>query len=333
MRFLRKQGPAQDGGFWAWWSQARPRIEHAIEQGSFDRRLVDEISRSVKAIDPRLAWEFSKGRQARHAFTVTPEGNAMSRPAALTWLASAPEADTTWEFHASRQPSQDPGSFEVAGHRFDVDAVRAIASWDDQRLRADVRLWHPAWPEVPDIVRQQVAFLFLDELLGEDDVERWIGRIDLLDAPTAGLARDELRGFIRARAVDGNGDTWVVGEREDHRGQVEVVIANAALKRIDLPFADQHVGISIALDGMPKDALAEELNAAEDRLVALLGPDGALAGRTTSAFGRVMHFVAEDPDRVRQAIDTWAQELPPWRIAVNLEHDPTWEFQRSLGVR
>jgi hypothetical protein len=46
-----------------------------------------------------------------------------------------------------------------------------------------------------------------------------------------------------------------------------------------------------------------------------------------------MHFVAEDPDRMRPAIDAWAENLPPRRIKVNFERDVDWAFQRDLGVR
>ncbi len=54
-----------------------------------------------------------------------------------------------------------------------------------------------------------------------------------------------------------------------------------------------------------------------------------------------MHFVAEDPDALRPAIDGWAADLPdtlseglpPTRLKVNFERDMDWSFQRDLGVR
>ena len=71
MRFFRRGGSGLDEDFWTWWERARPRIERAIEGAGFDQELVDEVTRAVRAIDPRLAWEFSKGAEAGHAFTVS----------------------------------------------------------------------------------------------------------------------------------------------------------------------------------------------------------------------------------------------------------------------
>jgi hypothetical protein len=46
-----------------------------------------------------------------------------------------------------------------------------------------------------------------------------------------------------------------------------------------------------------------------------------------------MHFVADDPERMRPAIDGWAEGLPPRRIKVNFAHDMEWSFQKDLGLR
>ena len=89
--------------FWGWWPANRDRIAAAISGQGFDKKLIADISRAVSTIHPAIGWELSPGRSAQHAFCVSPEGNAELRPAALTWLASAPPADATWEFYASKQ--------------------------------------------------------------------------------------------------------------------------------------------------------------------------------------------------------------------------------------
>ena len=334
MRFFGRGASAPDEDFWTWWAGARGRIEQAIETGSFDRKLVDEVSKAVQSVDPRLAWEFSAGRGSKHALTLSPEGNPMSRPAAVAWLAAAPPADDTWHYFASRQPSPTTeGAFEVGGEHVKVSDMRAITTWDPTRRRLGVRLWHPVFGRAEEGLRQQVSFLFLDDLLGEEDVERWIGEIEVLDAPISGRTPEELRAEVTRRAAEPPEGTWILGELADHRGQITIVTADAALKRIDLPLADQHVAISIGLDGMPDDVLAATLNAEEDRLARLLEGAATFAARTTTSSERVLHFVAEDLDLVRAGIDAWAPDAPDWRVKVNFQHDPTWEFQRELGVR
>jgi hypothetical protein len=333
--FKRDDAGPQGGDFWAWWAGARDRVANAIETGGFDGKLVSEVSKAVASVDPRMAWEFARGRSAKHALCLSPEGNAEIRPAALRWLDSAPPADETWEYHASRQASPTPAVMEIGGRRMDLGEMRAIASWDSRRRRVDVRLWHPAFEGAPRGLPEQTSFLFLDNLLGEDQVERWIGEVEVLNAPTGGRTPEELRLEVERHAAEPAEDTWVLGQRTGPRGEIAIVVANASLKRIDHPFADQHVAITVVLeDGrMPDDALAAELNAEEDRLVAGLQGVATLAGRTTEPGARVLHLVAEDLGKVRAGIDAWAEGLPPRRLKVDFEQDPGWEFQRELGVR
>jgi hypothetical protein len=291
----------------------------------------------VQRIHPALGWELSPGRAATHAFCVSPEGRAELRQASLRWLASAPPVDATWEYHASKQPAPTLSKLEVAGRAFDLADMRAVSSWDASRRRVDVRLWHPGFAGLPESGRIQVGFIFLDNLLGEDDVERWIGAIDLLDAAADGRTPDELRDEVHRHWNEPAGDEpWVLGTVGLPDGAEAIVLANAALKRIDHPFADHHVEIGVVLEGprgLPDDAEAAALNAEEDDLVGRLVGVAIYAGRTTRPGLRAMHFVAEEPERMRPAIDAWAETLPPRRIKVNFEHDMDWEFQRVLGVR
>lgn len=335
MRFFKRSGDGSASDFWSWWETGRDRVAAAIAAGGFDRGLVDEISRAVKTIHPRMAWELSPGRSSQHAFCVSPEGDAELRQVALRWLAAAPAADAIWEYHASRQPSSEARVLDFATRKVDLADVRAISSWDESRRRLDVRLWHPMFVELPHEAQLKVAFLFLDNLLGEDEVERWVGAIDLLEAPTGGRTPDELRAeFERQAAASAGEETWVLAQGQDDRGRPIIVLADASLKRIDHPFRDQHVTIGIELDGggMPDDALAAELNAEEDDLLARLGDAAVHAGRTTMPGRRTLHFVTEDLERMKPAIDAWAQVLPPRRIRVETERDMSWAFQKELGL-
>jgi len=346
MRFFRRDpgGPQAPTDFWTWWPGARDRIAEAIESGGFNQPLIGEISKAVSTIDAGMAWELGPGRTARHAFCISPEGNATLRQVALRWIATAPPVDATWEYHASKQAAPTLTVLQVANDHFGLEEMRAIASWDTVRRRLDVRLWHPQFDRAPQPVRLQVGFVFLDNLLGEEDVERWIGQIDLLEAPTGGRTPDELKAELERRKLESSGDdTWVVGERTDEDGRTTIVLADAALKRIDHPFVDHHVTIQqlFGAERMPNDAEAEQLNAEEDDFLRRLGDLAILAGRVTAAGSRTLHFVAEDPDRMRPAIDSWAQGLtdslspglPQRRLKVNFVRDMDWTFQRDLGIR
>jgi hypothetical protein len=313
-------------------------LAHAIATGALDQSVAGEISRAVSSIHPEMAWELAPGASAQHAFCISPEGRADLRPVALRWLETAPPADATWQYHASRQPREALARLEIAGAQLDLGEMRTIANWDASTRRLHVRLWHPQFEGIPPGVRLQVAFLFLDNLLGEDDVERWIGQVDLLDAPSGGRTPHEVREEIeRHRSEPGGDENWILGQFDGPDGPI-IVLANAALKRIDHPFADQHVSIAIVLEGepgLPDDAEAAQLNAEEDDLVARFDGIATYAGRTTRPGVRTLHFVAEDLERVRATIDAWALDLPddpPRRIKVNFTHDVDWAYRSELGL-
>src|SRR5262245_26971323 len=118
MRLFKRSSPADDldnrlAAFWAWWAGAKDGIARDIPARQVARRT-GEISQAVAGIDKRLAWELSQGQSSQHMLIVTPEGNAEVRPIALAWLSSAPPADGTWEYRASRQPGE-PRTLQVAG--------------------------------------------------------------------------------------------------------------------------------------------------------------------------------------------------------------------------
>jgi len=332
--------------FWAWWPANRDRLSGAIATGAFDPALITDIGRAVSTIHPAIGWELSPGRSAKHAFCISPEGDPELRPATLTWLASAPPTDATWEFYASKQAAPSLSGLKIGDATFDLGEMRAIASWDSVRQREDVRLWHPGFPGVPEGVRIQIGFIFLDKLLGEDAVERWIGEIDMLGDPTGGRTPAELKDEIGRRSTEAAGeDHWVLAQRELPNGQVEIILADAALKRIDHPFAGRHAMIrTIAREDdrwLPNAAEGDVLEAEEHDLIGRLEGVAVFAGHTTSPGQRVMHFVTADTDAMRPAIDGWAADLPDQigeggpqrRIKVDFESDMNWSFQKALGVR
>jgi len=294
--------------------------------------LAPEISGQVSRIHPLLAWELAPGSVAAHALVVTPEGNHETRPRAVAWLAAAPPTDEVWEYHASRQAGP-LNTLVIGGATVDLAEVRAIAAWNESREVLNVKLWHRAFPGMPQQARHQVAFLFLDNLLGEDGVERWIGSIDLLEAESGGRTPEELRDEVERRAAAATRDAWVLAERPDRRGDRALVSANAALKHIDHPFAAHHLLVTVdrgleQLAGSPESA---ELNAAEDELVAALEAEGAVyAGRVTERRQRQIHFACEDPDLGVQTARAWAARFDRFGPRVQVKADPAWAFRADL---
>jgi hypothetical protein len=338
MRFLRRGRGESDQpierrleGFWAWWSGARDSIAADIERGTVGARA-GEISEAVHRLDPKLAWELSPGTTAKHAFNMSAEGNPEVRPVALRWAASAPPADATWEYHPSRQPGP-PQILEIRGTRVSFSEVRSITSWDEAREQVNVGLWHPAFDGLPSEVKAQISFLFLDNLVGEDDVERWVGAIEADPAAQAGRTPDELRDEIRRRAESATGERWALIEGRDQRGDPLLVRLNSSLKRIDHPFAGDHLEVTIdrGLDQAGDKTENEAITQAEAELGEALEGLATEAAHVTDRRRRVTHYVTADGERAVAAARDWASRHREWGAKVSLEPDPTWAFRKSYG--
>ena len=338
MRFLRRGTSADPElpieqrleGFWAWWAGAKDSIAADIPRGTVGSRAA-EISEQVNRVHPSLAWELGKGATSEHAFVVSCEGNPEIRPVALRWAASAPPADATWEYHPSRQPGP-PQILDIRGVRVPFSEVRSITSWDEARETLDVRLWHPAFDGLPTEVKAQISFLFLDNLVGEDDVERWIGAIDADPAAQAGRTADELRDEIRRRVESSTGENWALLEGTDGRGDPVLVRLNSSLKRIDHPYAGDHLEVTLARgfdQGTPE--LTREIAAAEEELETALKGIAVEAAHITDRRRRVTHFVTAEGERARSVAQEWAGRHGEWGPKVTLQPDPTWSFRKSYG--
>jgi len=118
-----------------------------------------------------------------------------------------------------------------------VGAGRAgVADVLVRRLAApiDLEVQHPAFPALDEQTRAQVGFIALDTILGEEEVERWIGSLSWsASAPTATVTPDGLRAEVeRLRAAEPTGE-WAL-----LRGDEVVAVAARPLRPVDLPYLD-----------------------------------------------------------------------------------------------
>ncbi|HEY8722084.1 MAG TPA: hypothetical protein VIM26_26220 [Pengzhenrongella sp.] len=136
------------------------------------------IATHVHAIDPDLSFETGAGRVARHLLVVAAAGNPDVRDAARRWLAAAPFADDAFEYADARQPVADPAGVSIAFEDHPVvDLASAMVVTTIASGKIHLAMSHPAFASLPDDAQAQISFLFLDALLGEEAVERWIGEV------------------------------------------------------------------------------------------------------------------------------------------------------------
>ncbi|MDQ0871064.1 hypothetical protein QFZ70_003537 [Arthrobacter sp. V1I9] len=317
--------------FWRWWSaEGAGHLSRAVTTGDY-RDLSDTLDGMVKAIGPGLGWQNGPGIRARHQLCVSGGGDPGLRVLAERWRRAAPPPTPMWEFAGARQPQ--PGmlavTLEVAGESINLGLSRASVTLDVERARAHVIVHHPAFTRVTPGYRHQLSRLLVDWLLGEDNVQRWIGAISAAETePPDSLPATALPEIIEAMAARYAPIGWTLKDAGTSSGPRTIIRALRPLRWVDHPLLDLHTAIQVGYpqtrpDGLPDYDEAIDLHRLEEDLTAALGPRGMLVATQTSNDQRILHCYTDSEDQNGQdTIDRFAGTRP--HIEVTHTHDPGW---------
>lgn len=315
--------------FWEWWSTEGRAIDP--HQPS---RAADELSRRVAAIHPDLTWHFGAGKTAEHRLTVSAGGVAHVRPSAERWLRSAPAPDETWEFRSSQEAEPDVLSriLSIAGREVDLSLTRFRVEPVEDGLRVHVGVYHPAFEQMPGDLRAQITYLVLDWILGEDDVERWLGHIEPLVAAATSTAED-LTAAVDSLAGSVEPDQWALAQWQDEDGLPGLASFRRGVRWIDHPMLDKHHLLARDFqsqdNGMPADSsMLDALREIESELEGALGSRGLLVGHQTHAGVRTFHVYADGED---QNVDSALRDFAAAHgLTLTSRPDPSWTEVRHL---
>jgi hypothetical protein len=311
--------------FWSWWGTARPRIQAAIPGGPRPD-LVEEITRHVKAVDPRLAWELGEGQRAEHALCVTAEGDPELRAVTERWVRAGPAADATWEYHPARPASISAleATMEIGGRRLVPGQARLLVQVVDDRQAVDVGFHHPALRALPRRARPMLAFLTLGWLLGEDGVERWVGEVEVHPRePKGTVPAEALPEIVQALAERHPEPTWALLHGLDE-GRVPVVAAaRRPLKRIDRPLFDLHGLVSFPdpVSRAEVDDALDRLEGPQHDLEALVGDQAVVVAREVRPDRRSLHLYCDGEGPVPWLVESWSPGRP---VTTRWVPDPAW---------
>jgi hypothetical protein len=322
--------------FWSWWPTVREDFARAFStREPLDPALIEAMTAHVKAIHESLDWEFGRGTNSAHHLCVSGTGDPALRVIAERWWKRAPAADANWEFHPCRQAGPAEGvSLKIAGHEVAFDEMTFTVNEDEAREVIHVEAHHPQFEVIADdALRMQVVFLALDQLLGEDGVERWIGSVGALGVrPAEATSYAGLRDRIDALAKRATRERWAI-LRAESDGKPIFVAANLALKRIDNLLFDMHAVITLNFEGADAQGLptrdeADALNAIEDELLQSLGAHAVFVGRETTDGRRELHFRVMESGPWSAIVDRWIQRHPARHPALEVAMDPRWERRK-----
>ncbi|MFK8001039.1 MAG: DUF695 domain-containing protein [Polyangiales bacterium] len=337
--FSKKKKKSADpiSEFWQWWAESGDSIADALDAGTV-QDWVEQISARVHAIDKKLSWELGPGVQSTHHLCVTSEGDRQRRVTCERWLAQAPSSSARWEYYPARQalPGEVQGqALKLAGTEILFADFRFAMDVDETRRLVHLRVTHPSFAKLSEELRGTATFLMLDNVLGEDGVERWLGGIHIDAGPSETADTDVDPNGLRAMLAAWNSADAQIAILEMQTNEGPVILAvDFGVKRLDHLLMDTHCAVIIRIEtpteaGLVEDAEAAELNELEDRLFDSLGNMAIFLGRETGLGERVIHLHCDSTGRVPELIHKWGSQHPHRTIDLAVNHDPEWSVQQD----
>lgn len=328
--------------FWRWWAtEGRALASGSIAGEVTTEALVAAMAPRVNAIDDGLAWELRPGTASRHLLTVTAAGVPELRGPARRWRAAAPAADKEWSFADTRQPIPDQAGSDrlaIAGRDYSVADVSVDAQV--RGVEVDVSVHHPHFADLDDAERDQVAYLLLDQVLGEEAVETWVGEVTsspvraLDPVPISGL-RAVVRDLEAQHTEPDGSRRFALLQGEAPNGLPVLVLSRIPLRPATSPHLDTYVGIALPYtdrtpEGLPGPGSLDDLRALEDHVSERIGGSGEVVAVQSHDGLRVLHAYVDGTtpaaEQIRVAVQGWDQGA----VQIEARPDPAWAAVRHL---
>lgn len=308
--------------FWREWPELRVGLGNEMAEGRYGEATT-ELSDLVDVIDPALEWDLVPGRSGAYALCLSPAADPGLRSLTERWYRDSPPADGVWEYHPARI-AVEPARVVVGDigiHPFDVTVV---AEPDPVTEELHVTVGHPDFRRMDEALQLQVAFRLLDDLLGEDGVEFWVGSVDVVPHPLPwGMPFLDLAPEVDRLASAATGQQWKMMPKDDPELGESQLFMNRALKRLHFLDMVEIVMVSIETSG-PDDPVVRKV---ERDLAATLRTGGVIFAHQIFETFTTLYAYA-DPEASEDAEELAHRWRPVYEVFVH--SDPGWDTYEDL---
>jgi hypothetical protein len=167
-----------EGTFWEWFQ----KNENTLFDFEKDQeRTFDRLSAEMHKLNPNLTFEFGPKEDGRREFVISADGIREAFPEVEALYTTAPSLPR-WKFIKFR-PRRKPNDISYGGILVKAASVSVLA--EPHGGMADITLFIPGYTQAAHKTYAAIAFLFLDEALGEYDVETRVGQVNVDSASKA----------------------------------------------------------------------------------------------------------------------------------------------------
>jgi hypothetical protein len=164
--------------FWRWFQSNESRLFDFEDERE---KIFDQVGAELHKIDPALTFEFGPKKNGRREFVISADGIRSAFPKVEALYAAAPSLPR-WKFIKFR-PRRTPMDVNYGG--VTVKARLVVVALEPAGPKANLTIFIPGYSQASHQTYMAIAFLLLDQALGEYDVETRIGNIDVKPAAEA----------------------------------------------------------------------------------------------------------------------------------------------------
>lgn len=158
--------------FWRWFEKNEDMLF------DFERdqdRIFDKLASQLNRVNPHLSFEFGPAKGGKRELVISASGIKDAFEATLALLRAAPSMER-WQITAFRPRRWPLNTIYFKDKEVDPKNVRFTLLQKGSKV--GIRLYIPGFVS-QEIVWKEIAYLLLDEALGEFDVETKVGLIDV----------------------------------------------------------------------------------------------------------------------------------------------------------
>jgi hypothetical protein len=163
--------------FWNWFSR---QSDILFNFENDQEKIFDQLSIQLSKVDKNLTFEFGPIENNKREFIISAAGILSSFPSVESIYANHPNLDK-WIFIKYRPRREVINIITYQGISINPKDVQYLLFKDEDPKKVGVLVFIKNYQKSLQSIFHEIGYLFLDEALGEYDVETYIGGIDFMD--------------------------------------------------------------------------------------------------------------------------------------------------------
>jgi hypothetical protein len=164
---------AKERKFWIWFTNNSENLFHFEKNQD---QIFDDLSSELKKVHPDLVFEFGPVIDNKRDFVISADGIRAAFPAVELLYENKPKLND-WNIIKFRPRRKSIFTIELNGKKITPEDLKFALLNEDDSTKSGIILFIKGFNKIEEENYTHIAYLFLDQIIGEFDVETHVGSI------------------------------------------------------------------------------------------------------------------------------------------------------------